>query len=40
MQDLENYNWIILDALENIYEIQTNLTVITFLNLNNFLNTS
>ena len=40
MQDLENYNWIILDALGNIYEIHANLTVINFLNLNNFLNIS
>ena len=37
MQDLENNNWIILDRLENIYEIYTNLTVMTtFLNLNHF----
>ena len=40
MQDLENYNWVILDPLENIYEIHANLAVITFFNLNSFLNTS
>ena len=33
MQDLQNNNWIIIDPLENIYEISTNLTV---MNLNHF----
>ena len=37
MQDLESNNWIILDPLGNIYEIYTNLTVMTtLLNLNHF----
>ena len=36
MQDLKNNNWIILDALGNIYEIFVNLTVITLSNLNHF----
>ena len=36
MQDLENNNCIILDPLENIYEIYADLTVMTFLNLNHF----
>ena len=35
MQDLENNNWIILDPLENIYEIYVNLNV---MNLNQKLN--
>ena len=37
MQVLKNNNWIILDSLGNIYEIHTNLTVMTtILNLNHF----
>ena len=37
MQDLESNNWIILDPLGNMYEIYTNLTVMTtLLNLNHF----
>ena len=37
MQVLKNNNWIILDSLGNIYEIHTNLTVMTtILNLNRF----
>ena len=36
MQDLENNNLIILDPLGNIYEIYTNLAVMTLLNLNHF----
>ena len=34
MQDLENDEWIILDPLENVYEIYTNLTVTALLNVN------
>ena len=29
MQDLENKNWIISDPLKNIYEIYSNLIVMT-----------
>ena len=36
MQGLENNNWIILDALGNIYEIYANLSVLNFLNHNHF----
>ena len=31
MQDLENNNWIILEPLENIYDMHANLNVITTL---------
>ena len=31
MEDLENYNWIISDPLENIYEIYGNLGVMKHL---------
>ena len=37
MQNSENNNWIILDPLENNYEINANMNVITtLLNLNYF----
>ena len=36
MQDLENKNSIILDALGNIYEIYANLTVMNLLNFDQF----
>ena len=36
MKDLENSDWIILDTLGNIYEIYTNLTVMTLLTFNHF----
>ena len=29
MQDLENNNWIILDQLGNIYDVYTNLNLMT-----------
>ena len=36
MLDLENNDWIILDPLRKIYEIYTNLIVMTLFNHNHF----